>query len=254
MSRASGLTIAAVLCRRELIRFIRQPKRIAGAIAAPIMLWLFMASGFSRAIELESLDDMSYSSFLLPGAMTLIAVFAAIFASISIIEDRHDGWLQSVLVSPSPRWSIALGKIVGGAIVAWTQAAVLLLALPMLAVDVSVVGVGLALIALGVTSFAMTALGLAFAWRSETTSDFHSVMTLIFLPMWMLSGAMFPEAGASRWMYYVMHANPLTWCTESIRNPLLGGTVLLPFIVALGFAGVMMTIATVIISRPGKGS
>lgn len=254
MSRINGLVIAGVLCRRELIRFSRQPARIAAAVGTPTLLWMFMASGFSESLRPGQLGDIKYSAFLLPGVMTLVGVFAAIFSSISIIEDRRDGWLQSALVSPSPRWSLALGKITGGALVAWIQGAVLALAIPMLGMDVTFGGIVLSLIALGVTSFAMTALGIAFAWRCETTSSFHAVMNLLFLPMWMLSGAFFPSAGTTGWMRVIMDLNPLTWCTRAIRNPLIGEESVFPLLISVIFAAVMMGIATFMIARPHKSA
>lgn len=254
MNSTSGLTVAMVLCRRELIRFTRQPMRIAAAIGTPALLWIFMASGFARSIRPEQLGDINYPAFLLPGVMTLVAVFAAIFSSISIIEDRRDGWLQSVLVSPSPRWAIALGKIVGGALVAWIQAAVLILTIPLLGIEVPLANILLTLFALGLTCFAMTALGIAFAWCSETTAGFHAVMNLLFLPMWMLSGAFFPAQGTAGWMGILMQFNPLTWCTQSIRNPILDQGAAFPIMLSILFAGAMMAIATFIIARPNHNA
>ena len=254
MNSTSGLTVAMVLCRRELIRFTRQPMRIAAAIGTPALLWIFMASGFAHSIRPEQLGDINYPAFLLPGVMTLVAVFAAIFSSISIIEDRRDGWLQSVLVSPGPRWAIALGKIVGGALVAWIQAAVLILTIPLLGIEVPLANILLTLFALGLTCFAMTALGIAFAWRSETTAGFHAVMNLLFLPMWMLSGAFFPAQGTAGWMSILMQVNPLTWCTQSIRNPILDQGAAFPIMLSILFAGAMMAIATFIIARPNHNA
>ena len=254
MNTTSGMTVAVVLCRRELIRFVRQPVRIAAAIGTPALLWMFMASGFARSIRPENLGDINYPAFLLPGVMTLVAVFAAIFSSISIIEDRRDGWLQSVLVSPSPRWAIALGKIVGGALVSWIQAAALILTIPLLGIDVTFGNILLTLFAIGLTSFAMTAMGFAFAWRSETTAGFHAVMNLVFLPMWMLSGAFFPAQGTAGWMSILMQANPLTWCTQSIRNPIINQGAAFPILLSMVFAGAMMAIATYIIARPNRSA
>ena len=137
---------------------------------------------------------------------------------------------------------------------AWIQGAVLALAIPMLGIDVSFGNVVLSLIALGVTSFAMTALGIAFAWRCETTSSFHAVMNLLFLPMWMLSGAFFPSSGTTGWMRVIMDLNPLTWCTRSIRDPLLGERAIFALVVSVVFAVVMMGIATYVIARPHKSA
>lgn len=253
-SVTSPWVVTGVIVRRELILFVRQPARVAAAIGTPCLLWLFMGSGFAQSFRPEQLGEASYASYLLPGMMTLVAVFAAIFSSISIIQDRRDGWLQSVLVSPAPRWSIALGKTLGGAIVAWAQAALLLAAAPLLDIHLTFGAVILALLGVAATSVAMTAIGVAFAWRTETTAAFHAVMNLVFMPAWLLSGALFPPQGASAWLGLVVRLNPLSWCTQAIRDPLLGEPSLTALAGSLVFAGAALTCATWIVSAPTKRS
>jgi ABC-2 type transport system permease protein len=158
-AEARGLVVTAVLIRRELVRFVRQPARIVAAIGTACVLWLFLASGFAEALRPQHLGETSYATFLLPGMMTLVAVFAAVFSSMSIIEDRNDGWLATVLVSPVPRWAIALGRITGAAIVAWSQGALLLLLAPLLDVSLTLPSAVVALAGLAVTSLGMTAVG-----------------------------------------------------------------------------------------------
>ncbi len=252
-SPTSPWVVTGVIVRRELLLFVRQPSRIAAAIGTPCLLWLFLGSGFAQSFRAPAqLGEASYASYLLPGMMTLVAVFAAIFSSISIIEDRREGWLQSVLVSPAPRWSIALGKTLGGAIVAWVQAALLLAAAPLLDIHLTFGAVLLTLFAVAVTSIAMTAIGVAFAWRTETTAAFHAVMNLVFMPAWLLSGALFPPQGAAGWLEVVVHLNPLSWCTQAIRGPLLGQPSLLALVGSLVFAGAAIAWATWVVSAPTK--
>jgi ABC-2 type transport system permease protein len=231
-AEARGLVVTAVLIRRELVRFVRQPARIVAAIGTACVLWLFLASGFAEALRPQHLGETSYATFLLPGMMTLVAVFAAVFSSMSIIEDRNDGWLAAVLVSPVPRWAIALGRITGAAIVAWSQGALLLLLAPLL--DVSL------------------AVGVAFAWRTETTAGFHAVMNLVFAPLWMLSGSIFPVQGAAPWLARLTSLNPLTWCTQSIRGPLAGTSWTWSLIAAAAFAVATALVATWVVARPTK--
>ena len=266
-STPSGWTIALVIARRDLVRFLRQPARVAAAIGTPLLLWLFLGSGFAGSFRPAGLGDTSYSAFLLPGAMTLVAVFAAIFSSISIIEDRNEGWLQAALVSPAPRWSVAMGKILGSSLVSFAQSAVMLLAIPFLHLDVSLGAVGVTLLALAATSFAMTAMGFIFAWHSETSAAFHAVMNIVFMPMWLLSGAFFPPApptsplessqgvarGALTWL---MQVNPLTWCTQAIRQPMLEGhaseAAMWWLAAAIMFALVMFAGAVITVSRKAR--
>jgi ABC-2 type transport system permease protein len=184
--------------------------------------------------------------------MTLVAVFAAIFASISIIEDRRDGWLQSVLASPAPRWSIAMGKIAGGGVVAWVQAAILLPTVLLLDATLTVQAALLMLAGLAAVSVAMAAMGVAFAWKCETTGSFHAVMNLVFMPMWLLSGAFFPAYGAAEWMRPLILINPLTWATHAIRLPLLGEGSMLALGISCAFAIAMILLAISIVGRVRK--
>ncbi len=250
----AGVIVSAVILRRELIRFVRQPARVVAAIGTPSLLWLFMASGFAEALRPERLGDVSYAGYLLPGMMTLVAVFAAIFSSISIIEDRHEGWLQAVLVSPAPRWAVALGKVAGGSVVAWAQAALLLAAAPLIDIHLTVGTTLEVLVALAVTSFAMTAVGVAFAWRIETTGGFHAFMNLLFMPLWLLSGSIFPVHGAAAWLGGLISINPLTWCTHSIRGPMLGEASGRYLAAAAVLAAVAMASATWILAAPSKAT
>lgn len=253
MNRPSGMNVAMVICRRELIRFARQPAKVGAAIGTPVLLWLLMASGFADSLGQEALGDVRYSTFLLPGVMTLVAVFAAIFASISIIEDRRDGWLQSVLASPAPRWSIAAGKVAGGGLVAWLQAAILLPSVLLLDAGLSVQAAGMMLAGLAAVSVAMAGMGVAFAWKCETTGSFHAVMNLVFMPMWLLSGAFFPALGAASWMKPLIVINPLTWATQAIRAPLLGEAGSPAALgISCGFALVMIVVATAVVARVRK--
>jgi ABC-2 type transport system permease protein len=200
----------------------------------------------------DALGPHSYATFLLPGAMTLVAVFASIFSSIAVIEERNQGWLQSVLVAPAPRWSIALGKIGGGAAVAFVQAVVLLLALPVLGAPMTVLGIAMSVLALALTCLGVSSLGFVFAWRSETTAGFHAVMNLVFVPLWMLSGAFFPVGAASPWLAWLARVNPLTWCTIAIREPLAGTPAWGSLAATAGFAAVMFVWAVRVVARPRR--
>ena len=119
-------------------------------------------------------------------------MFTAIFATISIIEDRREGFLQGVLVAPLPRWAMVLGKILGGSTIAVSQACLFLL----LAWTVGIHPGPLAMIAvlgwLILSALALTGLGFLLAWRMESTQGFHAIMNLLLMPMWLLSGAFFP--------------------------------------------------------------
>ncbi len=217
-------TCSWIVWRRELIRFVRQPGRWIAAIGTSAIIWVLLGSGFARSLtpEISPDETIPFAAWLLPGMMTLVAVFSAIFSSLSTIEDRQSGWLQAVLVSPVPRLSIAMGRTLGSGTVAFIQAGILLAAIPLVGLSPGVAGVLLGMFALAMTSLAMAAMGLAFAWRCTSSTSFHSIMNLVFMPMWLLSGSVFPVQGAARWLEIVAWCNPLTWCTTAIRTSLTG--------------------------------
>ncbi len=250
----SGRRVLGVIVWRELVRFRRQPTRIAAAIGTPLMLWAFLGAGFSNIVAPSSGGSRGgYGLFLLPGMMTMVALFTAVFASISVIDDRNEGWLQSVLVSPASRWSVALGKVLGGAILAFVQAAALLLAPPVWSHWPAPVNLGAILLALALTALMMTGIGVAFAWKSETTQGFHAVMNLVLMPMWALSGAIFPVQEQHTALRLLMLANPLTWCSQAIAAPLHGEAALLPLVIAAACAAGAIAAAVLVVARPDSG-
>src|SRR3954469_12574409 len=129
---APGLLLPALsLCRRELVRFLRQRNRIIGALATPIVFWLLIGGGMGRSFQAKGLPGgEDYMKFFFPGTILMILLFTAIFSTISIIEDRREGFLQSVLVAPVSRMAIVLGKILGGTILAFGQGFLFLLLAP----------------------------------------------------------------------------------------------------------------------------
>ncbi len=223
-----GLPAFAALTARELIRFTRQPSRVAAAIGTPLILGLFFGSGFAQSFSGER-SGPSYTAFLLPGMISLTVMFSSIFAAISLIEDRSAGFLQSVLVSPAPRWAGVSAKIAGGTLVAAAQGALLLLLAPILGLHPGPVGYLLALAAIALISIGINGLGLAAAWRIESSQGFHGVMNIVLMPMWLLSGAIFPIAGAAGWLRAIMTVNPLYWPTAALRDALAGGAHPEPF-------------------------
>jgi ABC-2 type transport system permease protein len=258
---------AWTLCRRELVRFLRQRARVTASIATPLMMWAVLGFGLQGSFQApraadaqdktESIaaatpresepaagQDGGYLAYLLPGMVLFTVLFTAIFSNISVIEDRDQGFLQAVLVAPTPRSAIALGKILGGAILGAGQGALLLLLAPWIGLDFGVLGFVGAVGIMLLVAFALTALGFVFAWRMESVAGFHGVMNLVLMPMWLLSGAMFPVAGASAGMRWVLYCNPLTYGLGALRYALGGEAHGLPgpFVcvcVTLAFALVM---------------
>lgn len=226
VSQPSALVGTWMLAQREWVRFFRQRNRVIGALGQPILFWLLFGTGMHSAFRSGDQDFMTY---YLPGTIALILLFTAIFTTISIIEDRREGFLQTVLVAPVPRWTIAAGKILGGAAIAWVQALIFL----GLSALVGGVTIGLPLLGvlllMAIAAIALTALGVFFAWPMESTQGFHAIMNLVLMPLWLLSGAFFPipqPASGSpmgQWvMHAVMRANPMSYSVAGLRR-MMGG-------------------------------
>jgi ABC-2 type transport system permease protein len=213
---------AASLCKRELVRFLRQRSRIIGALVTPIMFWLVIGAGMGRSFNAEGIDK-GYIEYFFPGTVVLILLFTAIFSTISIIEDRREGFLQAVLVAPVARQTIVLGKILGGTILAFGQGFLFLLLAPTVGVHFTIASFLLTLGMMLLLSFALTALGFCIAWRMSSTQGFHVIMNLFLLPMWFLSGALFPVDKAWGVMRWAMRINPLTYGLAGIKRAMYWG-------------------------------
>jgi ABC-2 type transport system permease protein len=204
------MTAALSLARRELLRFFRQRSRVIGALATPLVFWLLIGSGFN------------YLSYLFPGVLVQIVLFASIFSTISLIQDRNDGFLQGVLVAPVSRAALVLGKVLGGMGIALIQGLAFLCLAPTVGIKPGLVDLLGSAAALALVSFALTSLGVALAWRFTSVQGFHGVMNLLLMPMWLLSGAIFKPEGAAPWIRGVMAFNPLTYGVSLVRGTLTG--------------------------------
>ena len=199
---------AATLWQREMIRFWRQKSRVMSVVASPLIFWLLIGYG--------SNDLARYYS----GTLVLTVMFSAIFSTISIIEDRREGFLLSMLVSPAPRTSLVLGKILGAATLGWIQGLMLLAFAPLAGVSIGLVEVVWVVAAMFLISFTLTGLGFAIAWKMDSTAAFHGIMMLLLVPMWMVSGALFPMATAHGWVKALMWVNPLTYSISLLNYTL----------------------------------
>jgi len=214
-----GLALPAfTLWWREVVRFYRQRARVAGVILSPLLFWIVIGSGFGRSFRSgEGAGQQHYLDYFYPGALVMIVLFTAIFTMMSVIEDRNEGFLLSVLVAPVPRSAIVLGKVLGGTTLAAIQGLIFLVFAPLVGIHLTAASFGLIVITVVLVSFALTALGFAIAWPMDSTQSFHAIINLFLIPLWLLSGALFPFTGASTWIRGVMYVNPLTYGVEALR-------------------------------------
>jgi len=213
---------ALSLWRREVVRFYRNISRVVGVVASPLIFWIVIGAGFGSSFR-NTPTGNNYLHFFFPGALMMIVLFTSIFAMMSLIEDRNEGFLLSVLVAPVHRSVIVLGKVLGGTTLATMQGVLFLVIAPLLGIHFGLVQFLLVVLDIFLVSFSLTALGFIIAWPMDSTSGFHAIINLFLIPLWLLSGSLFPVSSASPWMAFVMRLNPLTYGTDALRGLLFPG-------------------------------
>lgn len=237
VASASRLMVGAslALAKREFLRFFRQRTRLVGAIGQPVIFWILFGAGLRGSFQAPAWAavlgrELTYQEYFFPGVAVLIVLFTAIFSTISVIEDRREGFLQGVLVAPVPRSAIVAGKLAGGAGIAILQAALFLIAGPLLAwiglaPSIPIQWTALRLLEvlgfLGLIALELTALGFLIAWPMNSSQGYHAVMSIFLMPMWLVSGAFFPGGGTT-WLAWIVRLNPLTYGVAGLRRLLYG--------------------------------
>jgi len=270
MTSNSSLLAARALAWREIVRFFRQRNRVVGSIGTPLVFWLLFGAGLSNSFRVQAgADQQNFLTYFFPGSLLLIVLFTAIFSSISIIEDRREGFLQGVLVAPIPRWAMMLGKVLGGTLVALAQGLIFLVLGLMLPIAVTPLSALQLVLLLFVASLAITSLGAFFAWKTDSSQGFHAIMNLVLMPLWLLSGAFFPapslaaDASVSQWLLgAAMRINPLSYAVGGVRRLLAPAAeypgawvpgLMASWLVTLLFAAVAFGLAVWISRQPSSG-
>lgn len=210
---------AWALARREVVRFLRQRTRVIGAFGQPLLFWILFGAGLGPSFRLPGARvPVDYAEYFFPGILVLILLFTSIFSTISIIEDRREGFLQGVLVAPVSPWAMVVGKGLGATLLAVGQALVFLLLGLMLPISWSFLGMLQLVVFLCLLSVALVGLGMALAWRLDSVQGFHAIMNVLLFPMWLLSGAFFPAA--DNWLGWLVRGNPLSYGVAGVRRML----------------------------------
>jgi ABC-2 type transport system permease protein len=222
---SSGVVLPGfTLWWREIVRFYRQTTRVIGVLASPLVFWLVIGSGFGTSFRSGGgPGQQHYLDYFYPGTLILIVLFTSIFTMMSVIEDRKEGFLLSVLVAPVPRSAIVLGKVLGGTTLAAVQGLIFLIFAPFADVHLNTVRVLLVVLVVFLVSFALTALGFAIAWPMDSSQAFHGIVNLFLIPLWLVSGALFRLSSASGWLRVIMRLNPLTYGVDALRALLYPG-------------------------------
>jgi len=211
---------AFALWHRDVVRFLRQRNRIVSAFLTPVVFWVLLGAGFTPSFRPPGGESISYLAYFFPGTLVLIMLFTAIFSTISIIEDRREGFLQGVLVAPVCPGAIVLGKFLGGTTLAVGQALVFCALAPFAGLSFSPGHLPALAASFLLVGFSMTGLGFLVAWPMDSTQGFHAIMNIVLMPLWMVSGALFPLPAGNSIIGWIGALNPVTYGVAAIRQSL----------------------------------
>jgi ABC-2 type transport system permease protein len=206
-----------IVWRRELTRFVNDRMRIVTSLVQPLLFLFVLGSGLQR-LSSAGTHGVNLKTFIFPGILCIAVMFTAMFSAASIVWDREFGFLREMMVAPVRRSSIVIGKCLGGATVAGFQGVIVLC----LAGAVNVPYDPLLLLGLFglqlLLAFTITAFGIMVAARIKQMQSFMGVMQMIVMPMFFLSGALYPVSGLPSWLAVLNRIDPLTYAVDPMRR------------------------------------
>ena len=218
--------------------------RLVSSLIQPLLYLFLLGSGLGGS---STLGSGRYMPFIFPGVVALSLLFTSVFAAILIVFDRQMGFLKAVLVAPVPRPAIAIGKVIAGAIQALVPATIMLLFMPLVGLRPGITEFFGFVAASALAAIAFSALGVAVAARFKSMTVFPIISNAMLLPMFFLSGALYPLTLAPRWLQIAAHADPVAYAVDLMRGALIGSTyfpVWLSLTVLACFIAVMTWLAT----------
>lgn len=235
-----------ILWLRELKRYWYDKVRIVASLGQPILFLFVLGTALSPTFK--GPNGISFAEFIFPGVVSMTVLFTSIFSSVSIVWDREFGFLREVLVAPISRWSIVAGKALGGSTVAVLQGTLMLAMSLLIGVHLSFLIVIKSLIVMFLIALAMTSLGIVIAARMKEMEGFQMVVNFFIMPLFFLSGALFPLDRLPKWLSILTHIDPLTYGVDLLRGIIIGIHVFPPMLdlaVLVGFIFIMFSIAVI---------
>jgi ABC-2 type transport system permease protein len=213
----SELRAIRIVWRRDLIRFKNDKIRIVSSLIQPLLFLFVLGSGLQQ-LSAASTYGVNLKTLIYPGILCITVMFTAMFSAASIVWDREFGFLREMMVAPVRRSSIVIGKCFGGATVASTQGLIMIALAPLVGVPLSpLLVVGILVLQL-VLAFTITAFGVMVAARIKQMQSFFGVMQMIVMPMFFISGALFPVAHLPGWLLVLNRIDPLTYAVDPMRG------------------------------------
>jgi ABC-2 type transport system permease protein len=216
-SLSSELRAIKVVWKRELIRFSRDRLRILTALMQPFLFLFVLGTGLSR-LAAAGTHGVNLRTFVYPGVLCMAVMFTAMFSAASLVWDREFGFLREMMVAPVRRSSLVLGKCLGGATVAGFEGVIVLALAPLVGVPYAPVLIIEVFALQLLLAFAITAFGVMVAARVTQMQSFMALMQMAIMPMYFLSGALFPVAGLPQWLTILNRIDPLTYAVDPMRR------------------------------------
>ncbi|HII95046.1 MAG TPA: ABC transporter permease [Candidatus Methanofastidiosum sp.] len=246
------LNAVYIIWLRELKKFVRDRSRLLSSIAQPLIWLLLLGTGFGATFG--KVGDLQYIQFMFPGILVMTLLFSSMFSAISIIWDREFGFLKEMLVAPISRTSIALGKAVGGASRSTIQGLIILIFSPLIGINITLTKFLMVVPLMFFISFTISGIGIIIAARMESFEGFNLIINFIIMPMFLLSGAIFPITNLPSWLSVVVNINPLSYGVDIMRWVMTGVTERGPVfdLMVLSLVCVFTTTISVYLFSKGK--
>ncbi len=245
------IRVIAILWLRQLKRYYRSRARMIGSLAQPVLFLVALGFGFGPIYQ--KAGGGNYIQFIAPGIIAMSIIFTAMFTGIEVIYDRQFGFLKETMVAPVPRWTIMLGRTFGGATVATLQGIIVFcIALLIGFRPENMLLAPLAIIYMALIAVFFTAFGTAIASSMNDMQAFPLITNFLVMPLFFLSGALFPLNGLPKTIQSITYGNPLSYGVDGIRGVLSGQmhfTLRLDFLVLSAFALVVLAIGSYLFSK-----
>jgi ABC-2 type transport system permease protein len=237
-----------IIWYREVLRYLRDWIRVITSLMQPLLFLFIFGSGLSASLNFTGsaqgplppgTPSLNFSTFLFPGVLSMTVLFTAIFSAISIVWDREFGFLREVLVAPISRTSVVLGKALGGSTIAMLQGTIMLIFAPLIGVTLSFGLVVTLMLEMLLLAFCLTSLGIVVASRMKSMEGFQMIMQFLLMPMFFLSGALFPLRNLPNWLAFLTKIDPVTYGVDPLRQAVLN-TMNLPAFVLSKLVGVQV--------------
>ncbi len=238
-----------VICLRDIRRFFREKSQVIGSVARPTLWLLIMGTGFNTIFRAGA---ETYVQFLFPGIIGMTVLFTSVFSAVSVIWDRQFGFLREILVAPVSRTSVAVGKTLSGVFQSIIQGGIILALSPIVGVSLTPLIVLEVVGLIVLISFALTSFGLLIASRMESFEGFNLIMNFLIMPMFLLSGALFPMKALPLWLKSIVTINPLSYGVDALRGVIIGTSehaLATDILFMAAFASIMTVAAVTAFSR-----